>query len=322
MSRASANVNRNGKRNGKKKKNKRSQAPVALIYFVTLIIFCGVFGLFAKMIIEKVANPAAKEADVSNTFIDSYNTLYARVNNKNVLSDLNVMRICPEQNRIIIIPMSALTVSTADTGKTFREVYEEGGIRGLQSAVNNTFGISTNYYVTLSNDAFEEVADIVGGFSYVPPEELYYLDPTSDKNDISFREGKPVMLSGRQIRLICQMSVFSKGRQGNVEFLGEALVGLINNAFDQVEITTNSLDVIYNKLTSNSSTNLSENDYKQHRVYIKDMLKQQIQPAEALVPDGTWVDEGHFKPSDSFLNTLYSTMEATKSQKNAAENNE
>ena len=320
MSQAYANNKGKGKRNGKKKKPKRSQAPVALIYFVTLIIFCGVFGFFAKLIIDRVSKSEAGEADVSGSYIDSYNTLYARVNNENVISDLSIMRICPEQSRIIVIPMTAFTVSSADGGKTFREVYKEGGIRNLQTAVANTFGISVDYYVTLSNDSFEEVADIVGGFSYVPPEELYYLDPASDKNDISFREGKPVMLSGRQIRLICQTNVFSKGRQGNMEFLGEALTGLINNAFDQVEITTNSLDVIYSKLTANSSTDLSENDYKQHRVYIKDMLREQIQPAEALVPEGDWLDDSHFRPSDGFLTTLYSTMEATKSQQKTVEN--
>ena len=96
MSQAYANNNGKGKRNGKKKKPKRSQAPVALIYFVTLIIFCGVFGFFAKLIIDRVSKNEAGEADVSGSYIDSYNTLYARVNNENVLSDLSIMRICPE----------------------------------------------------------------------------------------------------------------------------------------------------------------------------------------------------------------------------------
>lgn len=305
------------KKNKKRKMKKRSQAPVALIYFVTLLTFLGVFGVFARMIVTRLTNHEVADADVSNTYIDSYNTLYARVNNNDVLSDLFIMRISPEHSKIIIIPMSAFTVSSADNGMTFREVYADGGIRKLQTAVDTTFGVSTDYYVTLSNAAFEDVADLVGGFNYAPEEELYYIDQKGN-NDISYRAGKSVVLTGNQIRVICQTKVFSEGRQGNIKFLGEALVGLINNAFDQVEITTNSLDVIYNKLTSNSATNLTENDYKQHRAYVKAMLKQQIHPAEAVTPYGSWTDEDHFVPSNEYKQELYNTMEATKSSQKSA----
>lgn len=297
----------------KRKKRRRSQAPVALIYFLTLLIFLGVFGMFAGMIVKKLSNRAPADADLSGAYIDSYNTLYARVNNSNVLSDLFVLRICPEQDKILVVPMSAFTVSTVDEGMTFREVYEEGGIRSLQTAVDSTFGISTDYYATLSNSSFEDICDIIGGITYAPEEELYYIDKNGD-NDISLREGKAVALAGKQIRLVLQMPVFSSGRQGNMDFLGFALTEIINNAFEQIEMTTNSLDIIYGKISTNSATTLSENDYKEHRVYIKEMLSKQITPAEALTPSGTWTDETHFVPSGEFKQTLYDTMEATKSQ--------
>ena len=307
---ASSGYNNN---RSKRKKRKRSQAPVAFVFFVTLVIFCGVFGVFAKIIVEKVSHKNSGTADISGAYIDSYNTLYARVSNKNVLSDLSVIRICPEQNRIIVIPMSAYTMSVPDGGKTFREVFDEGGIAKLKVAVDGTFGISTDFYATMTNDAFEGVADIVGGFSYAPDEELYTLDPENDKNDISYRAGKTVLLSGREIRLICQSAEFSNGKQGNMEFLGQALVGIINNGFDQVEITTNSLDVIYNKIFNGSRTNLSENEYREHRVYIREMLARQERPGESLIPNGTWMDAEHLAISDTFRQDIYNLMEATKS---------
>ncbi len=302
----------------KRKKRTRSQAPVAFVFFVTLIIFCGVFGVFAKIIVDKVSNNNGGGTDVSGSYIDSYNTLYARVNNKDVLSDLSVIRICPEQNRIIVIPMSALTMSVPDGGKTFREVFDEGGIARLKTAVDGTFGISTDYYATMTNDAFEGIADIVGGFSYAPDEELYTLDPDNDRNDISYRAGKTVLLSGRQIRLICQSAEFSNGKQGNMEFLGQALVGIINNGFDQVEITTSSLDVIYNKIFNGSRTNLSENEYREHRAYIREMLARQERPAESLIPRGTWMDAEHLAISDEFRQDIYNLMEGSKSGQKAA----
>ncbi|SDA22907.1 transcriptional attenuator, LytR family [Ruminococcus sp. YE71] len=298
---------------GTKKRRRRSQAPVALIYFTTLLIFLGVFGLFAKMIVNKLSTKHGADANISDTYIDSYNTLYARVNAKDALADLFVLRICPEQARVIVVPISSYTVSTVDEGKNFREVYAEGGIRQLQTAVDNTFGISTNYYATVTNSSFEDICDIVGGITYAPEEELYYLDKNGD-NDISLRPNKAVALSGKQIRLILQSPVFSSGKQGNMEFLGVALTELINNAFDQVEMTSASLDNIYSKIGSNSATNLSENEYKEHRAYIKAMLEKQIRPAETLTPSGTWSDEKHFTPSNEFKQQLYDVMEATKSQ--------
>ena len=303
--------------NRKRRKKKRSQAPVAMIYFVTMLIFLGVFGVFAKTIIEKVSNKRGDSSGLSGSYIDSYNTLYARVE-KEELQDLAVIRICPEKNKIIVIPMSACTMSVPDGGKTFAEVFREGGIPKLQTAVDGTFGISSEYYATMTNDALEGVADIVGGFSYAPDEELYSLDEENDKNDISLRAGKTVLLSGRQLRLLCDTTAFSTGKQGNMEFLGEALSGIINNGFDQVEITTNSLDVIYNKIFTGSRTNLSENDYKQHRVYIRDMLSKQERPSSALIPTGDWADAEHFIVSDAFRQELYNTMEATKSDHKAA----
>ncbi|WP_295154753.1 LCP family protein [uncultured Ruminococcus sp.] len=299
-------------KNRRRRKKRRSQAPVALIYFLTLLIFLALFGMFARYLMNRLNTKQEDEIDYSETYIDSYNTLYARVNGKNVLSDLFLMRICPEQGKMLFIPLSAFTVSSSD-GATFREVYADGGIRKLKESVDETLGISTDYYCTLSNQSFEDIIDIIGGFLYAPEEELYHLS-ADDGNDISLRANKAVTLSGKQVRLICQTNIFSKGRQGNTEFLGQALVGVCNNAFDQIEITTNSLDIIYGKISASSSTNITENDFKQHKTYIKEMLKKQLQPAYSMVPEGQWAASGDsFTISPEFKQKIYDEMEATKS---------
>jgi hypothetical protein len=234
-----------------------------------------------------------------------------------VLSDLTLLRICPEQSKILVVPISAFTVSATDNTSTFREIYAEGGIRQLQAAVDETFGISSDYYATVSNDAFEDCADIIGGIVYAPSEDLYYLSKTNN-DDVSIRQNESVSLSGKQIRLICQYPLFSSGRQGNTEFLGTAVTDLINSAFDQVEMTTNALDLLYGKISKNT-TNLSENDYKEQRVYIKDMLNKKIQPAYSMIPEGQWTDDTHFTVSAEFKQKIYDEMEATKSQQKSGD---
>ena len=305
-------------RNNKKKRKKRSQAPVALVYFITLLAFLGLIGLLALMIVDRLTNKEEAKVDFSNTYIDSFNTMYARVNDQNVLSDLCIVRICPEQAKILVVPVSAFTVSDTDGVSTFREVYESGGIRQLQTAVDKTFGIATDYYATVSNQAFEDCADIIGGFLYAPSEELYYISQTND-NDVSIRENEAVVLTGRQIRLICQYPVFSAGRQGNTEFLGTAITSLLNNAFDQVDLTTNSLDIMYKKVADKGATNLSENDYKEQKVYIKEMLNKKVQPTYSMIPEGQWTDDKHFTVSPEFKQKLYDEMEATKSQEKSGD---
>lgn len=297
----------------KKKKKKRSQAPVALVYFITLLLFLGVFGAFAMVIVQKLTQTDEVTVDYSDQYVDSYNTIYARVNSKNVLGDVCLVRTCPEQDKILVVPMSPFTISATDSTSTFREVYADGGIRQLQKAVDETFGIVTDYYVTVSNTAFEESIDVIGGFTYTPSEELYQLSK-NDSDDISFRANVAVTLSGRQVRLLCQSSVFSEGKQGNVEFLGDAVTSIVNNAFDQVEITTNSLDILYQKCATAGTTNLTENIYKTQKVYIKEMLNKQIQPAYSMIPEGSWTDATHFELSEDFKQKLYDEMEATKSE--------
>lgn len=288
----------------KKKKKTKSQAPVALVYFATLLVFLGIFCFFAIMLVEKIDSwKTAPQEEVQN-FAPTYNTMYARVNSKGVLSDLFVVRISPEKNQIIVTPISAYTVVSNNNNLTLRDVYNNGGIRKLQKSVDETFKIKTDYYMTLTNDAFESVADILGGIVYTPDEELYYLSKNDDSNDVSFQAGKIATIGGRQIRLICQYPVFSEGRGGNMKFLGEAIFQLVNSGFKQPSITKNNLSNMYDILTKNTDTNLTKNDFKDHKVYFNKMLSDNLTPAVKAVPEGNWIDDSHFKVSDEFIQYL------------------
>lgn len=295
-----------------KNKRKRSQAPVALVYFATMLVFLAVFAVFATFLIDRMNSWNETDDEETVSLVQSYNTMYARVNSKNVLVDVSLVRVSPEKNQIVVTPCSAFTVSVTDGSSTFREIYADGGIRRLVNAVEETFGIKTDYYISVENSAFESVADILGGVVYTPSEDLYYLSQENDSNDVSYQAGQAVSLSGKEIRLICQYPVFSEGRGGNMKFLGEVLYQLVNGAFQQKNITKNNLDNIYNIMTSNSDTNLTNNDYRLHKSYINEMLSENIEPAVKLVPEGTWTDESHFTVSDEFRTALADAYEKTE----------
>jgi len=287
-----------------RKKKKRSQAPVALVYFATMLLFLAVFALIASFLIERLIPTEETTESTVETAAPSYNTLYARINSKGVLCDAALVRISLEQKRIIVTPISPYTVSETDNVSTLREVYANGGIKQFQKATAETFGVTVDYYISIDNEAFDSMSDILGGIVYTPEEELYYLSLDSDDNDVSYPAGVAASIDGKQIRLILQYPVFSEGSGGNMKFLGEVLYQFVNNAFQQVNITKNNLDNMYSVITSNSDTNYSSSDFKLHKSYITEMLDGTLEPAEKCVPEGEWTDDKHFKLSDDFKTEL------------------
>ena len=295
----------------KNNKKKKSQAPVALVYFATMMVFLAVFAVFAVILLGRMNIQSEQEDNEPVSLMQSYNILYAGVNSGNELADLALVRMAPEMDQIIITPCSSLTVSVTDGVSTFGEIYADGGMTRLVNAVEQTFRVETDYYMSLTSSAFESVADILGGMVYTPEEDLYYLSQEDASLDVSYRAGGTVSLSGREINLICQSPVFSQGRGGNVEFMGEALYQLVNGAFQQNNITRNNLDNIYNIMSADSDTNLTDSVMEQHKSYMTEMLSRDIEPAVLLVPDGTWTNDSYFTVSDEFRTSLAEAYERT-----------
>ncbi|MBQ8965575.1 LCP family protein [Ruminococcus sp.] len=288
----------------KRKKKKRSQAPVALVYVVTVLVFMALLFMLALYLLKTyhiIGNEVEEEPVVK---VQTFNDLFARVNSKGDLADMTLVRIDPTTNGILVVPMSGATVNSADN-QTMMNVYKTAGMAGVKEAVENTLGMKVDNYATLSNDAFERVYDIYGGITYTAPEELYYLSKTNDYNDISILKGELATLSGRQVRLLTQYPVYSNGRQGNNEFLGEAVESLVNSMFQQDYITEDNLDNIYGIITANSDTDMNADDFKLQKTYIKEMLAGGITPAQKMIPEGVWSqDEATFTINGDFITKL------------------
>ena len=283
----------------KRRKKKKSQAPVALVYVVTVLVFMALISMLSIYLLKAYNIIGGEEEEEPVVTVQSFNDLFARVNSKGVLSDMALIRIDPTNNSVLIVPMSAMTLNSADNN-TMRDIYSRAGMAGVKDAVENTLGLTVDNYATLTNDAFERICDMYGGITYKAPEELYYLSQDNDENDISIQKGELATLGGRQIRLLTQYPVFSNGKQGNNEFLGEAMESLINSMFQQAYITQDNLDNLYDIITFNSDTDMNTDDFKLQKSYIKEMLSSSLTPAERMVPEGIWSenDETYVISSD------------------------
>ena len=288
----------------KKRRKKRSQAPVALVYVVTVLIFMGQTSMLAIYMLRSYGLIGTEEKEETSVSVQTFNDLFARVNSNGDLADMVFMRIDPVNNSILVVPMPAETLNKTNNMK-MGDIYKISGMASVKTAVEDTLGMRVDNYASLSNDSFERVFDMYGGITYKAPEELYYLSKKNNDNDISILKGELATLGGRQIRLLTQYPVYSNGKQGNNEFLGEAVESLINTMFQQDYITKDNLDNIYNIVTTNSDTDMNQDDFKLQKSYIKDMLTSKKSPAEKLLPTGTWGDkDSSFKINEDFITEL------------------
>lgn len=296
-----------------KAKKKRSQAPVALVYVITLLVFMGAFGYIAYRLIRQMDSWRSEET-VSDVETDpSFNLLFARTQKKGNLIDAAVIRFSPEEDKVIVVPVSAYTVNS-DSGTTLAEIYDNGGIRQLEQTVESIFGIKVDHYMTVSESSFETVCDIIGGIVYTPQEDLYKLTE-NDADDISYQAGKAVDMSGHMVARILEEKVFSDGYNGNMAFLGTVLEQLVNNAFQQSNFTKTSLDNIYNQLTSGGDTNYTKNEFSNNKSRINDMLDKRLnKPAVLMVPDGEWRENARFIPAATYVNELKEVFGGKSSQ--------
>lgn len=295
----------------KKAAVKNSQAPTALVYFITMLVFLLVIGGVAFMGLKHfniIGNNNNSGADTVT--LKAFNLFFARVDGSGVLQDATVIRIAPSSKAIKVIPISAYTMDS-DSSQTYKALFKNGGVTKVLAAVKKAYGISIDNYATISSSAFENLADLVGGIAYTPTEELYYLSSESNNDDISIAKGELATLTGHQIRLICQYPVFSGGKQENVNFLGTALSTIINNGFQQATVTSDNLDNIYKILTKNSTTDWSQDDYDTLKGYLKIMLDQNLTPATVLNPTGTWSNNKEFTLSDKFKDSVQTMIKDT-----------
>ena len=91
-----------------KKKKKRSQAPIALVYFAALCVCLVVVGamvitVFQRFDILSLGKNDSQEYE-GYTSDDCTTILFARINSKNVLHDMLVYRLDPTKDKIFLVP--------------------------------------------------------------------------------------------------------------------------------------------------------------------------------------------------------------------------
>ncbi|MFT3950511.1 MAG: LCP family protein [Oscillospiraceae bacterium] len=305
---------------GKPARKKRSQAPVALVYFLTLMLCLVVFGFAGMKLMQSLSStgddassvPTAQSAGISEA--NNRTMLFLMIDSGKV-SNCAVIRSLPATGKLVVIPLSPATVCE---GQTISNLYAAGGIISVRKSLETELGITTDKYMTVTGDAFDKVVKLTGGVLYTVTEELFYRDPIT-KESVAYPKGTKTALEGAQLRMIMNYPTFSDGAAANVKVTGTLLADWLNTVFQTAGLTDDDIDSVFNALYEQSDSNITTVEYKVAKVSINYLRNNAVRPAYCIIPTGTWSPAGTFTVSavfkemlGGFLNPAAATADSTQ----------
>ncbi len=290
----------------KDKKKRKSQAPIALVYFSTMVVFIVILGAIALVLMNNLVDETEKTSSVSvsddkPTDENNQTFFYMVKDGDNNLETAMLARILPADGKIMLVPLSPYTMTSANGAEnTLAEVFESGGASDATSAISETLGISIDRYMSMSEECFENVCDNIGSITYEVFEDMYYVDKNSD-DVTNYTKGDKISLQGSEMRLFITYPKYSNGYSQNVMVAGEFMQSLINNGF-KLQTTRDNLESIYSSLLKESSEkNFNSGDFSDNKEYYYYIIDNFDNPAYFLTPTGTWSEKGYqFTADESF----------------------
>ena len=294
-----------------------SQAPVLIVYAVTMIICLAVFGSVAMILLEVFVNQprearqaaagagsaVVEDSSEEQDFSKARETiLFVGADGSNI-NGMALIRVLPDLLTVKVVPISPYTWSIAGgTEGTIASLFDAGGMSYLKTAVENAYGVSCDKYIKITNDGFKSLVDYLGGTSdYNFPQELYYRNDETGEIT-SFSQGAATRtLYGDDIRRIITYPLYPNGNETKAQVLGELSAALINSA-----CTSNSGSVvsniqsIFNVIFNNSDTDITSKTFSDVRSAYEHLVSSNPSPATYRMPSGLWDARGYFMVGEDF----------------------
>ena len=286
-------------------KKRRRQFPVAIAYFLTLIIGLTIFGVAGYFVIDKfVADDQQDKVESDGLGIptaeDRYTMLYIQVDDFNEMNHALLVRMLPDMCSVKIVPISHKLLASEyedDPLSSLESIYINKGVNGVKNAIENTMGISIDHYMTVTNGAFDNVVDYIGGVTIAPDEDLYYNDPQTGEQ-LYGKKGVMMTLDNTYTRQYINYPKFADGAKKNLEVMHDILPRFINEMFMQADNLSNNMDTFFNVIYNSSDTNITKNEYIKSKKGINNIALNVDILCESLMPTGEWLNNELFLSSD------------------------
>lgn len=298
----------------KDNKKKSTQAPVALVYFITLAVVLLVVGgismfVMTKYVIVDDDSSVSSSEDSTPTKKDNSTKLYLLVNDKSELEMTLVERVLPKSSKIVLLPMSEKTLAQG-TEKTLADIYKSAGSQGVIAEIEKLLGTEMNNYIVLNHENFENLIDNLASVSYVIPENMYYIDQNSD-DIVNYEQGAEITLFGSELRPLLTYPLYENGPGENVKVCGELISSVINQGL-KTSLTVQNLRATFSTMVKGSDDkDFSLNDFSEKtQSNIEYIIDNSNEPANYITATGAWNTEGTaFTVDESFKEQLKSLFE-------------
>lgn len=301
----------------KKNKKRKSQAPIALVYFLTMIVFILIFGAIAiglvnKMLLEpERISSSVSVADSNPTEENNQTFFYMVKNDDNNLDAAMLARFMPADGKIILVPLSPYTTASADgASQTLDQIFKASGAAETTKTVSEILGVEVDRYMSMGEQCFENLCDNIGSITYEVLENMYYVDNDSD-DVVNYSKGDKISLQGYQIRLFMTYPKYKNGYSQNVQTAGDMMKSLINSGF-KLQTTRDNLDSIYSTLLKESAEkNFNAGDFDKTKDFYFYIMDNFDNPSDTLIPTGTWSENGYrFTVDDNFKAQIKTVFKA------------
>lgn len=306
-----------------------SQAPVLIVYVVTMLICFVIFGSAAVALLDKfVTQPKQdklnQQENSQQTVVDNEND-YASARRTalfvcaegETINSMALLRILPDTLTVKVVPISPQTLATVgDTGGTLAQLFEAGGFTYLYKGIEDAFGITPEKYIKINNEGWTRLVEYLGGTStYVFPHDLYYKDEITGSLT-SFSHGPATRtLWGDDINKIINYPLYENGAKDQNSVTGEIAVCLINSAcYTNSSALVSNIQNVFNTIYNNSDTDITSKDFKNSREAYEYLIDKADQPAVYRLPSGEWDDKERFTVSEEFRAELVTYFELGESK--------
>ncbi len=274
---------------------KRKKESVAIPFLISMLISLLVIGLpvvklYSHLIDKKVANETSKTAHIfSPSESNNFTSLIVFDTDDPALRDtFAIMRTSVTNKKFTFVPVSNNIISTSGKTKAkMSDIYKNGGIIELKKAVEGTFDIKIDRHITLNDEAFTLICDVLGGVNYNVPDGLRGLN-----------EGIQYLSSEFVIKLITNKKFEEEPRTVTVGNVAADM--LTQTSGDRV---IDALDYTFNKLINIVETDITSIDYADQKEALIYLLTNNQFQSTYIVPEGSQSDSG-ITISETFLNTM------------------
>ena len=312
-------------------RKRTSQAPVLIVYVITMLISLALFGAVALVLLEvfvtqpKLARLAAADSGVSEDADASREPDYSLARETILfigadgdnINGMALVRVLPDLLSVKIVPISPYTYSqVGGTEGTIASLYDAGGMTYLKSGVENAMGVKCDKYIKITNDGWKSFVEYLGGTnSYYFPQDIYYKN--EDTGEItSFSQGSATRtLYGDDIRRIITYPLYDNGNEARVQVVGELTTSLVNSActYNSGSVISN-IQSIFNILYNNSDSDITSRSFASVRDAYEYLIQNSTSPATYRLPSGSWDSRGYFNVDGSFKSEIETYFEMAVEQ--------